>query len=387
MSAKQYGAKLLEEVEEQSLEQFLADIRHAARPQPKNVLGVPGLDKLLEIFRFRAQPAGRQPGWPSPTAVSTALGDQVDELNDHEHASTNIDGHEEFAQISKPRLATIELTSRKSASGKTMLLHYLSALSILPRDLGGKESTIVYIDNDGRFSAARLLQMMQHHIQTRPADIPETRVKQTAMEALNHAHIFRPQSSAQLISILDSLPTYLLDRSQHLSIHRSLSLIIIDSATAFYWQDRFDQDMARLESPGVSGGQSKASEIIDRLKALQERFECCVVFSTTPISPPAKRPDGFHPTAASGPTSPFLTPWTSYATLTLTLSRTSVPQFPPQMSLEECLRDADKRFKAVRNTTFVADVDWSANQAARVRGTTGEEGFRFRIGEMGFEAV
>ncbi|EXJ73798.1 uncharacterized protein A1O5_03560 [Cladophialophora psammophila CBS 110553] len=388
MSAGQYGARLLEEVKEETLEQFLAELRCSIDPRPRSVLGVPQLDNLLESLRYPA--AERTPGnpqWPSSsTPTSPALDDNNNstsegEQSDNEEISPCRPPLRAFTDQAKP--ATIELSSAKSASGKTSLLSYLCAISVLPRDLGGNESMAVYVDADGRFSATRLAQIMHHCIQLRllcieagtpsavnPVFADSGNIQQTIRSSLDHVHVFRPQSSGQLISILSSLHTYLLDRSRHRSMHRPLGLIVLDSATAFYWQDRADQAMARLELPpsatAAEGQRSRAAETIAKLKALQERFECAVLLSTTtatttstPFSSPSTRTQ-HETTSANTPPEPansdtrVISPWTSYATLSLLLARTPVSQFPPQMGIEECLRDRDRRLEAVRRGRFVA---------------------------------
>ncbi|KIY03282.1 uncharacterized protein Z520_01749 [Fonsecaea multimorphosa CBS 102226] len=400
MSAEQYGARLLEEVHEESLEQFLAELRCTVNPRPRSVLGVSQLDSLLESLRYPAtqDTLQRQGAWPSSPAAASPVLDEEDRGDDE---VSNSRGPQERTPTVKPKPATIELTSVRSASGKTSLLSHLCAVSVLPRSLGGKESTAVYVDADGRFSATRVAQMMQHYLQTHhhqqssQAAAPGTTLtdanvqQQTIIRSsLDHIHVFRPQSSAQMISILSSLDTYLLDSSKHHSMHRPLGLIVIDSATAFYWQDRGDQAMAKLEAPATAnpGGPSRAAETITHLKTLQERFDCAVLVSTTSPTPPSShqfpststRPLN-EPSTTSVPTAlaPLVSPWTSYATLSLSLARLPVPQFPAKMGLDECLRDRDKRLEAVRKGRFVATLLPSSAAAANVcAGNVGSESGR-----------
>ncbi|KAK5456887.1 hypothetical protein LTS15_004667 [Exophiala xenobiotica] len=447
MSAGQYGARLLDEVQEESLEQLLAEIRHTTNPWPKGVLGFPQLDALLEALRYPAQPAAEErerPELQSSTAQSPAPDDHDPHQADHDgdDDSPLRRRHElyQHKHNAKPKPAAIEITSRKSSSGKTTLCYHLAALSSLPKSHGGRESMVIYIDTDGRFSATRLFQILVHylssHNHTNNDILPGTTstlsqdaaVQATAREAMNHILTFRPQSSSQLLSLLDSLPTFLLDRTRHSSIYRPLGLIILDPTTSFYWQDRFDRDMARLQSksPGLGLGlvdsasplPSRTARIIERLKALQARFECAVVFSTT-APPPASTTSHAPPPQVQGqeqmqmqthitPSAPHqgpgISPWTAYATLTMTLSRTRAPQFAPQMSMDECVRDAEKRFDAVKNARFVASVELKPGQSSRGKATAegtgtsagrgaggrqqagdGAGGFGFKIGEGGVD--
>lgn len=409
------------------------------------MLGLRQLDELLEAVRYppgnQARPASRQTGWDSTTATESATAPSPD----HE-GTAGADTSPVFdrTQQSRPELqqvkarpTTIEISSHKSAAGKTSLLYYLCALAALPKHVGGKASAVVYIDSDGRFSARRLKQIMQHYIIRIRQDTTTTtstehvttanpsggttmlasgiddkgKALALALDASQHIHVFRPQSSSQVLTVLDSLPSYLLDRSRHSSIHRPLGLLVLDSATAFYWQDRFDRDRARLEltapDMGIGGvpavqssGLSPTAETIIRLKAVQDRFECVVAFTTnhpselrsarvnhtqsnttqTQMQPP---PPSMPSSSAASVSS-----WTSYATLSLDLSRSPVLQFAPQMSLDECLRDADKRVEAVRNARFVVKVDDLASQLRNGWTEVGQgrsTGFTFRVRNEGVD--
>lgn len=297
-----------------------------------------------------------------------------------------------------------------------MLLYYLSALTALPKPNGGRESVVVYIDSDGTFSSTRLYQVMQHCLSTRAHAHEDTALDSSeslqtlAREALTHVLVYRPQSSTHLLAILDSLPTMLLDRTKHSSIHRTLGLLVLDSATSFYWQDRLDRDMARLQSksPGVvvgvnktSGQSSRTSQIIERLKSVQKKFECAIMFSTkhapskasagpsnattegqTRQSQPRPQLQPPPPPPPNESTTPPISPWSAYASLTLRLDKAHVPQFAPQMSMDECLRDAEKRFDAVRNAKVIATVT-SKRDLDRRGEQQQTDGFSFRISDGG----
>ncbi len=391
--------------------QILAEIRRTISPWSKGVLGFPQLDALLEAFRYPAQPAAEErPELQQSTAPSPASDDQLQADHNGDYGSP-LRRYELRQHKYSAKPAAIEITSRKSSSGKTTLCYHLAALSSLPKSHGGKESMVIYIDTDGRFSATRLFQILTHYLSTHTnslssgTTLTQAAIQATAREAMNHILILRPQSSSQLLSHLDSLPTFLLDRTRHSSSHRPLGLIVVDSATSFYWQDRFDRDMARLQSksPGLveSTSPSRTAQIIERLKALQARFECAVVFSTTT---PATFTTSHAPAELQGQAQtqitpsapqqgPGISPWMAYATLTMTLSRTRVPQFAPQMSIEECLRDAEKRFDAVKNARFVASVELKPGQTREKATAEGAGrgdrqqagGFAFKIGEGGLD--
>lgn len=373
-------------------------MRSSVCPQPRSVLGIPQIDHLLEIFRYPVAQTPQRSTW----AGSTAQGTQDLSNDDEEHLGKNYDVQDRTQQnraAYKP--AVIEVTSSHSASGKTHLLYLLAGVSIVPKSLGGHDSTIIWIDNDGRFTAGRLLKVVQHHLQETQPTLSETETRSVVEQALSHVHVFRPQSSDQLIAILNSLPTYLLDRTIHASMHRPLGLIILDPATAFYWQDRFEADMARLETRwGPQQRQhepstlpSKPTQIIIHLKSLQARFQSTILFTTNrtntttaPTNPTTTKLTS-HQTRGLQlqPPIPSLTPWTLYATLTLVLNRLPVPQFAPQMTLQQCLHDAQRRLDAVQKGRFSVGLDWvnAETWAAGVRERLAEGRMRGAEGDAG----
>jgi len=253
----------------------------------------------------------------------------------------------------------IGLTSTKSGHGKTNLLYYLTVISILPRLFNGKESAVVWLDTDNRFSALRLLQVALHHLAKSRPTLTSPDQDAIATEALRHVHIFQPRSSAQLLNTLHSLTDYLLNTHTHNSGARALSLLILDSATSFHWQDRFDSEIARLEAgPEIPYHSqiSKTSEAIRLLKALQQQFDCTLLYTTSPASAPSR------PSSERLP-DPGVGPWTGFATVTLTLARRLVPQFAADTTMEDCLRDKGQRLEALSHGRFIATVDWSGSNA------------------------
>lgn len=343
------------------------------------MLGVPPLDSLLEAVKYPHETTPQQPAWDTVAATSSDAYEAAQRNHQIDANTTTNPTRINGAGKYKPQ--TIELTSSKSACGKTTILSYISAISVLPKHLGGKESTVVYIDSDGRLSTTRLAQIMQHHLQTLSPSSPTEgdTIAPTIEEALTHIHILRPQSSKVLLKVLSSLPTYLFDRARHNSIHRPLGLIAIDSATAFYWQDRFDRAMARLESSSTERSNTTAADttaapaalattaatatqqIIQQLRTLQDRFGCTVLVSTTSqpaVSSSTKQAQQHNepPVVHESERAAYTSPWSHYASLTLSLSRVPVQQFAPQMDLDACVRDQDKRLSAVCSGRFVAVV-------------------------------
>jgi hypothetical protein len=333
---------------------LLSDLRHLVR-HPKPNLGIPPLNRLLEVFcsPTHALPA---PRWSSPDPDENVERHGYDESPGR--PSTTLQ-----ARRSRWKSVIIELTSSLPASGKTNFLYYVTALAVLPSDHAGKGTAVVWFDTDGRFSATRLREVVLGIISSLAASEDDS--ESLAQQALTHVHVFRPQSSQQLIDTLDHLPTYLLDTTAHSSIRRRLGLLVLDSATAFYWQDRFDSETARFEHPEKPRDKpSRTAEIITRLRKLQKAFDCAAAYSTSSMSAAVNKPAQLSAADTGAPSEArSISPWTALATLTLNLSRVDVPRFASHMSLEDCLRDREKRQEAVSNGKFLAEVDRSRSEA------------------------
>lgn len=272
------------------------------------------------------------------------------------------------------------------ASGKTNFLYHVTARAVLPSKQGGQGTAVVWFDIDGRFSATRLREVVLGVISS--AMVNEDDEESLVQEALTHVHVFQPQSSRQLIETLDWLPSYLLDATAHSSIHRRLGLLIIDSATAFYWQDRFSSETARFEQPDKPRTEpSLTAKTITRLKKVQKEFDCTIVYSTSSAVSAVRKPAPLSGADTTAPQEPRSTSaWTAFATLTLNLSRVDMPRFDAHMSLEECLRDREKRQDSVAKERFMAEVDrstietWTAGLKEGWRKMETGGSFRFSVG-------
>lgn len=207
-------------------------------------------------------------------------------------------GRGEESQARKESNPVVEIASTASAAGKSQLLYYLTALAVLPETYGGRDAAVVYIDTDGRFDADRLRavargivhQRLQTNITTACIDVEDLLIS-----SLQHVHVFRPPSSASLLATLQTLHIYLLDIPRHSSSAKPLHAILLDSATAFLWQDKLRDQIARVEEigrPHVEIEQERRenrvfvlggfyTELVAELKRLQGCFECAVVYTVT----------------------------------------------------------------------------------------------------------
>ncbi|KAL4784774.1 hypothetical protein BJX76DRAFT_211045 [Aspergillus varians] len=421
--AASFGEKLLLEVHEEGLDELLHDLRalHGEDSQSTRTrFGVAPIDELLELF------------WPSPQHLYNPpiieehnAGDQVG------YTSTIADhGPMHFKVPVQPGVHSraypvLEISSTSSAAGKSQMLYYLSALAVLPSEfngvsLGGFDSTVVFIDTDGRFDVERLRTVARGIIQSKHQTTSEASsldissnlsAEAMLLTSLQHVHVFRPQSSLALLATLQSLDTYLLDLSRHFSTNRPLQAILIDSATAFFWQDKLQDEIARTEDIGRSAAdieherRQKESfyladlyaDLVTILKHLQNIFDCAIIY--TAISSSGK-PTGnslvprgsYNPldTALKTPSfrSPLPPPWGLFSTLRLVLQREVVRPFPSGVTVHEAQRDTPMRQDVVMRGGFVGSVngwgreDWPRRVLEALKKRGGGQ-FTFNVGLEG----
>lgn len=384
------------------------------------------IDALLEVFMQRL------PGTSIETerqSYNTALPEQIiteeEEIllrcdnSDDETATpgdppvqVGRDSSNVFFSSSAPRhkrpSPVVELSSSLSGAGKTQLLYYMTARAILPRtyggiSIGGLEAAVVWMDADDRFDVYRLRNVARELLRQARESVDEEMVdKDTELFShaqltelltlsLQHVHVFRPQSSSALLATLCTLDKYLYDLSRHHSASRPLHMLAIDSVTAFLWQDKLRDEVARTEEIGRSRAeidQQRAlkrtfhlsdlyAELVHELKRLQSRFGCAIVYTTTVSS---GRPPVSNTSGQSGPPGPYdrppsqtpslrpalPAPWGTFPVLRLVVRRDTVRPFPPAMSAHDARRDASMRQSVVRQGKFSAWVNaWGREEWPR----------------------
>ena len=275
---------------------------------------------------------------------------------------------------------TIELLSFSPGGGKTHLLYHLSVLAVLPRDLGGRQACIVIVDTDGKFSVSRLAAQIQ--LQLRGQQPPETEggladeaIREVVISALKHIHIFRPQSLASTIATIDALPTYLLKQTRHYSFDREVAFVALDSASAFYWQDRSETEdatfLAKTTTFSPAGQTSAFFQLATAIKSVARSFDCPAIFTSWYLGPQQRQGDG----ASSKSLRPQIPPL--QADLRLVLRRLPVRKFPPGLSLEGALREAAVRREAVEEGKFECFVnEWGLEERLLRKLHGGGFGFR-----------
>jgi hypothetical protein len=337
----------------------------------------------------------------------------------------------------------LEISSTSSGAGKTQALYYFTAVGILPSvfngvKLDGRESAVVYIDADGRFDAERLQVVARSIVHKKfrtqsenevstgvsaPESVPgysQQELDALLVTSLQHVHVFRPQSSPALLSTLQSLDRYLFDLSRHYSSSRPLHAIIIDSASAFFWQDKLHDEVARTEDIGrpyeeieCNRREKKSfylfdmyADLVAELKRLQQRFSCVVVYTTIAWSGRSRpgqssTPKPFGPVSLFDPSDvpvsrtpsfrPSLPgPWGIFPTLRLVVQRDKIRPFPPAMTAAEAQREASMRQEFVSKGRFVGWVngwvreDWPRRVVKELDERNGGM-FGFYIGKDGVE--
>jgi len=310
---------------------------------------------------------------------------------------TNQESNPTSSKISKPTQPIVELTSTIPGSGKTHLLYHLTALAVLPFDLGGKESCVAILDTDGTFSIPRLAQQLLLLINKESSTDQET--DDILLSSLKHIHIFRPQSLASSIATLTTLPNYLFDPSRHYSLDRAVSFIALASASAYYWQTKASEDNAALfastaaavvPSSRITKQQHPPAyaQLTTALKLASRTFHCPILLTSHHLAgPPNPNTTTAHdyPPHALRPSLPA--PVSTLPTLRLLLTRLPVRKFPAGISVEEAARGAADRQAAVETGKYSCVVnEWGLDErvlSKLQRPGEGGMGFGFRIEEEG----
>ncbi|GAB1195645.1 hypothetical protein APSETT444_004907 [Aspergillus pseudonomiae] len=448
--AASFGEKLLAEVHEESLDELLHDLSclyESSNSTPRQCLGIQALDDLLRVFmplpavtpwtQVQHQPLERS--IPADLEEQEQLYHEGPPVQSEPEHGLNIYAREQTfppARI-KSTDPVVEISSTSSGAGKTQTLYYLTAIAILPAEFHGvklgRGSAVVFIDSDGRFDAERLLTVargiVHKKFKTQNENAEATTTEGAPVyteEALNtllvtslqHVHVFRPQSSAALLSTLQSMDTYLFDLTRHFSSSRRLHAIVIDSASAFFWPDKLHDEVARTEDIGrpyeeiESERRDKKSfylfdmyaDLVAELKRLQRLFSCAVVYTTIAWSG-RSMPGQFSTSRPSGPFSLFDPsdvpvsrtpsfrsslpgPWGVFPTLRLVVQRDMVRSFLPAMTVHEAQRVAPMRHEVVLKGRFVGWVNgWGREDWPRrvVEGLDEMDGgmFGFSVGTDG----
>ena len=402
MSASTLGAALLGEVEEETLDdvrdgdylplmycckilrriadpftQLLQSLRCIETPATSQ-LGFLPLDRLLNVFQNPPQSRQQQ--------------------RHHTHfGESSPQSHNAYSTKDLP-LPVIEITGAGSCSGKTQLLYLLVSTFLLPQNfkevvLYGKGSAVVLLDLSGKFSIARLCDVMQQYIAgcSVSATLQESDILCLVSETLIHLHIYHPHSTSSLLGTLIELPQYLFGQPPvHMSSNRSVGLLAISDLSTFLWQDRLDAD--EEAGPYASNRAEKANNslvlqryrnLVSSLRRIQHQLSCTIIATNWSLAP-ITTSFGQRILRSHLPSS-----WTQFCTLKVIVSRESIRKFGPGMSVEEATKEAEQRQNAVENSGFSGSINWSGSDDWReeireaIRNLASEGGFSFQVTDQG----
>ncbi|KAL4895313.1 hypothetical protein BDV59DRAFT_153305 [Aspergillus ambiguus] len=388
------GERLLGEVAEEGLDEILRDLRDwsdGTSVSFRNAsTGLKEIDKLLDVFAPMQHPTSAQTHGQATLPEDPVSCQEPQEGDQHGPTMPST----EHKPLTRGKNPVIEFSSLASGAGKSQLLGLLTAMAVLPSrwdqyQLDGRESAVVLIDTDGRLDVERLRVIAQGIIRRQLPDqdsIESPEIDTIISTSLQHLHVFRPQSSASLLATLQQLDAYLLDLPRHFSSTRPLHAIVVDSASAFFWQDKLHDEVARVEDIGRSYADIEHdrhhkksfylsemyADLVAELKRLQRRFDCAIIYTTASWSgrsaPPAglgdPNPGPFtlydpHLSMSRFPSCrPSLpAPWGTFPTVRFLVRREAVRPFPPAMTVAEAQGDAAMRHGVVLRGRFSAWVN------------------------------
>ncbi|XP_029003789.1 DNA repair protein XRCC2 [Betta splendens] len=142
-------------------------------------------------------------------------------------------------------------------TGKTELLYHLLCRCVLPKEAGGLEVDVVFVDTDYGLDMLRLVSILDSRLNTAQSGSSSSAGSDETVlrSCLSRLLVIHCSSSAQLL-----LTLHFLENS--LSSRPALALLLIDSISAFYWVDR-------CEGGGSIAKQeerlSKCAELLGRL--------------------------------------------------------------------------------------------------------------------------
>lgn len=295
----------------------------------------------------------------------------------------------------RKKAPVVEFVSVGSGAGKTHLLYCVAASCTLPVGRGGKGAAVVVFDNDGRFDALRLARIMKSRIRSCGVEVTEVEVEDIARDALRHVHIYRPQSSGSMIEMLEAVPEYLMEFGSHYSADRSLRAILVDSMSAFYWQDRMAESIPGGEELGF---QETYQAIVHHLKKASAAFGAFIVVTNwglhlkdrnrgTSGSPGAiSAGAGPEPTPSGGNEhvqmfrSHLPQPWTKFVDVNFVVERDVIAPFSRGASVVEALSRNEAREKQVNKNGFTGWVSFQDLEPDAQNALKGKDGmFHYSI--------
>ncbi|KAF2202386.1 hypothetical protein GQ43DRAFT_312444 [Delitschia confertaspora ATCC 74209] len=404
--AEALGTKLLAEVEGLEMGDLLSSLRFLCRDDDARThFGIPQLNNL--IYGTAEQRQRGDMNWDmdmeDATEARTETDINVDAAAVHtdpfhtkdrlipptlHHTTARDSAHH---QPNRPPI--IELSSTAPGAGKTHLLYLLTSIAVLPPTfrslhIGGKNSAVVVLDTEGTWSIKRLATIMADYVVSRVGEgVAEEReeggirgpgqqnkptlqsldlvlkkeIKDLLKRSLRHVHIYNPQSPSSLLSTLQSLESYLFDRTKHHSFYRPVHSIILDSVSAFQWQMRSSTTDSTLNPSSTPP--NPYILLTSHLSNLHSLLPTTPILTTSTAT-------SLHPYRSQFPPT-----WTQFSDIKIAVQRVPVPGFAPGSSVEECEAERRMRWEVVRRGRGKGWVYGRKAKGVREEG----EGFEFVV--------
>ncbi|OQO06073.1 hypothetical protein B0A48_08661 [Cryoendolithus antarcticus] len=319
LNALEERVNMLMEVEEMGLDELLRELRTQTKSDDV-VFNSPSLDRMADVMQDTLRQATK----------STAF---------------------------HPML---EINSPAPGDGLSQLLLHLVACAVLPSSHGGSHACVALFDLDGTLSASQLARQLYAGLKGVSDALDDTERDDIVASALNHVHVFRPQSLASTIATLRELPADLL-HTVYASQNRRLAFIALTPASSFYWQARAtEEDITFARTTNSSPPPEAAAtyaQLTAALKTASLRLNSPVILTTLNMHPvPSQQSQqAYSLVRALRPSLPL--PLSNLPTLKIIVQRQQVRKFPASLSVQEALREAADRLASVEDTRYAAQVN------------------------------
>ncbi|CAL1695366.1 unnamed protein product [Somion occarium] len=183
-----------------------------------------------------------------------------------------------------------------ASSGKSYLTYLLVIACILPQTYrslsfpGWDKSAVVY-DTEGTFDISRL----HHVLRTRihqilqsfdlselPEPIDEC-VETIARQCLPRLFVCRPTSTFQLATSILHFPD--MHAENELFQKSEVALLVVDSLSSFYWNDRFTMEQFRGQKSGASPVSNPLKYVLDALQHVRNTINPVMVLTNWGLNP------------------------------------------------------------------------------------------------------
>ncbi len=177
------------------------------------------------------------------------------------------------------------------ASGKTHFVYQLLVSCILPSPstLGGWGKAAVVYDTDGTFQVGRLKTLLHAHISGKhnaAGDaINHSRIEDITLDCLHRLHVFRPTTSMQLAATIVNLGN--LHATHPRFADQEIGLVVVDSLSAFYWQDRFTVEQFRA-GPSGHNAKNPLMHVLAALDAIRVSHRPIILVTNWGLNPTDK---------------------------------------------------------------------------------------------------